>query len=82
MGTLTRTAPCRTPPDVTGTATYIRLLPSVSEYRLPVATSPWSALAISGRVAKSRDRPRVPSESARSCPRASTTTTRAPVEVV
>ena len=48
------TAPRITPPEAIGTATYIRSVLSVFEWRIPVAMRPCSADANSGRVANER----------------------------
>ena len=74
---VSRTLPCTWPPDATGSATYCRSVPRVSDRRVPVARPPLSARMISGLVEKSRGT--APPVSTRDTPAASVTTTRAPV---
>ena len=63
VGTLARTAPCTHPARGHRHRDVEQVLPSVSERRVPVATAPSRAEAISGRVEKSRESARGPGRS-------------------
>ncbi len=54
VSSVIRKAPCTVPPDATGTATYSRSVPRVSDRRVPEVRTPSSAASNSGRVEKSR----------------------------
>ena len=74
------TAPRITPPEAIGTATYIRSVLSVFEWRIPVAMRPCRAEANSGRVANERRPGKGGFVSSSERPFASTMTTRPPGE--